>query len=36
MSALSPILRSVEGGGLVFWCPSWTPAKTGVFILSLR
>lgn len=21
MSALSPILRSVEGGGLMFWCP---------------
>lgn len=21
MSALSPILRSVEGGGLIFWCP---------------
>lgn len=21
MSTLSPILRSVEGGGLMFWCP---------------
>lgn len=21
MGALSPILRSVEGGGLMFWCP---------------
>lgn len=21
MSALSPVLRSVQGGGLMFWCP---------------
>jgi len=33
MAALSPILRNIEGGGLMFWCPGCDGAhmvRTGV------